>query len=451
MVTGRPSHAAAFIQDHLCFFRWASAAAILLWVVTLVAHLSYALPSFHAAALGLGLAPEAAAPALAGGSILIGISGASYFLIFARGQLSIPVTQRTVLLSAVGIMACEGLQVGLTHGRAEHLPSYILCNLILFSISPLKASQQIGLAVYSLALPVIVAFATGYPVDEFWKLSAIMTLPLAAVVLGLIAFYWQHGSFMRRRLAELRLARRNAQVERQKRELERRRRIEQGRIKWLEQMARFLRHELRNAMVGATTSLTLLQRRAGISGDDAYLARTRQALRVIGALLDSVSNATSIESTLMKETRMAVRLQRVVQEQGEVYRSIYPDKVFTVETDGEDVVVLGRSERFIEMLDNLVENAIDHADPGTSIEVGCLRQKDRAVLRVANQGPPLPDSDSIFDLFASYRDHTQRGEHMGLGLYMVKLIATRYGGHVEARGRTGTSGAEFRVVLPIAS
>ena len=451
IVTGRPAHTAAFIRDHLCFFRWASVGAILLWVATLVAHLKYALPNFYPSAIGLGLTPHSVAPALATGPILLGGTAASYLLIHGRGRLSISRAQRLISLSAAGMLACEGLQVGLTHGHVAHLPSYTLCNLILFSLAPLRAAQQIRLAGLSLALPLIAAWATGYSFGQTPELLAMMTLPLSAIVFGLIALYWHYGLFLMRRLAELRLARRNDQVARQKRELERRRQIEQGRIKWLEQMARFLRHELRTALVGATTSLTLLQRRSGIREDDPYVARTRQALRVIGTLLDSVSDATSIESTLMREMRIPVRLQQVVQEQTEVYRSVYPDREFSFQTDGEDLVVLGSSERFIEILDNLIANAVDYADPGTPIEVACHRIEGRAELKVANQGRPLPDKQIIFGLFTSFRESTHGGGHLGLGLFMVKLIVDRYGGHGEARDRQEATGAEFRVVLPIAS
>jgi signal transduction histidine kinase len=275
-----------------------------------------------------------------------------------------------------------------------------------------------------------------------------MSLPFGAVVTGLLAFYWQYSAFRMRRLAELKLARRTAQVERQQREIERRRELEQVRIQWLEQMARFLRHELRNALVGATTSLTLLQRRSSIPEDDTYAVRTRQALRVIGTLLESVSEATGIESTLMKEKRGTVQLRHLVQEQVELFRSIYPDNVFRFETDGEDVATQGRAERFIEMLDNLASNAVDHAEENTSIVVSCHRIDGRAVLKVINQGSPLADNQAIFGRFTSFREHARRKDHLGLGLYMVKLIAERYGGNVEARNRTDAPGVEFKVEFP---
>lgn len=448
VVAGRPRHVAAFVQDHLCFFRWASVAAILLWSVTLVAHLSYAREGFHPAAAALGLPPESGAPVLVAGPIVLGAVAAFSFLLRATGRLSISRARRLVLGGAAGMIACEALQVGLTHIEEVHIPSYTLSNLIVFALAPLAPGQQARLAAFALALPVVVTSATGYPLTGHPDLLARMSLPLAAVVLGLVAHYWHYGSFLMRRLVELRLARRTAQVERQQRELERGRQIERVRIKWLEQMARFLRHELRNALVGATTSLTLLQRRSAIPEGDDYLERTRQALRVIGALLDSVSDATSIESTLIKETKRPVRLQPLVREQLEVYRSVYPTRSFTLDTDGEDLVVLGRSERLIEVLDNLISNAVDHAAPGTPIEVSVRREDECAILKVANQGPPIPDKQAVFGLFTSFRRSEHGDDHLGLGLYMVRLIADRYGGRVEARDRRDAVGAEFRVMLP---
>lgn len=446
-ITGHPRHTATFVQNNLCLLRLTCYALIPLWAVTLVAHINYALDGFADTAAWMGVPPEF----LAGLPIFVGISATSYLLIAARGQLSVSRAQRHAVLCAAGMVACEGLQFGLTHGKVDHLPSFALCNLVAFSIVPIRVTQQVGVAGFSFALPLMAAVATGSPPANTLQMVAKSSLPFGAVVLGLVAFYWQVGAARMRTFAELKLARRTAQVERQKNELERRRQFDQARTQWLGQMAQFLRHEMRNALVGATTSLTLLQRRSGIPENDAYMTRTRRALRVMGTLLESVSEATSIESTLSKEKRGMVDLRPIVQEQIEVYRSVYPDKTFTFETDGSDVTILGRSERCIEILDNLVSNAMDYADLDTPIGVSCYRIDDHAVLSVTNRGVTISNKTDIFAPFSSFRDRDEGGNHLGIGLYMVKLIADRYGGHVEARDLTGGQGAEFRVALPLVS
>lgn len=113
--------------------------------------------------------------------------------------------------------------------------------------------------------------------------------------------------------------------------------------------------------------------------------------------------------------------------------------------------VQGREERLIQMLDNLLTNAVDHHTKRTPITVRVARQDGRAIVEVANKGPLLPtDSLVLFDLFRSFRDAKAQEHHHGIGLYLVRLIAQRYGGDVEAENQADGSGVTFRVLLPCA-
>jgi len=72
---------------------------------------------------------------------------------------------------------------------------------------------------------------------------------------------------------------------------------------------------------------------------------------------------------------------------------------------------------------------------------------------VSNRGPRLPESmaGKLFDSMVSVRSGGGNGEpHLGLGLYIVRLIAEFHGGRAEALDREDGSGVVMRVRCPLA-
>jgi len=234
-------------------------------------------------------------------------------------------------------------------------------------------------------------------------------------------------------------------------ELEQKRKAEKSRIKWLESMAVFLRHELRTPLIGASTSMMLLEESHELGADDKQLVeRTKKSHDVIKKLLDSITEATNVESTFLKEKTEPVRIDSLIEELVKNYNSIYSDQNLVFESDGSEIIVKGQEERFIQMLDKLVNNAVDYCKEGSPIVVSCNKIKQYVVIKVVNEGAALPDDKFIlFDLFSSFRNEETVSSNRGIGLYVVKLIVEGYGGSVEAKDRDGVQGAEFIIKLPV--
>ena len=77
----------------------------------------------------------------------------------------------------------------------------------------------------------------------------------------------------------------------------------------------------------------------------------------------------------------------------------------------------------------------------------------RVRLSVFNQGPPLPANmqDRLFESMISVRDRQSQAEpHLGLGLYIVRLIAGFHGARATAWNREDGSGVEIRIEFPLA-
>ena len=82
-----------------------------------------------------------------------------------------------------------------------------------------------------------------------------------------------------------------------------------------------------------------------------------------------------------------------------------------------------------------------------------LQRLDKSVrLSVINQGPPLPETmrDDLFDSMVSVRGSRSDRPHLGLGLYIVRLIADFHDGRVRAENLADARGVAFHITLPLA-
>lgn len=226
------------------------------------------------------------------------------------------------------------------------------------------------------------------------------------------------------------------------------------RILWLEMMAKFLRHELKNSYVGIKLSLDLIERRSLENKKiDIYLNRARTSMANMNNLLQSAGEASNLEAVLYKEEHECLNLTSTILNHMATYSSIYPDLPMKVDCQ-QKTHILGSKFRIRQLLDNLINNAVQHSDSRFPIEVNVKQHDGKALLIVTNRGDALPDDkQSIFDLFISLRTAERKNDdNFGLGLYIVKLIAESHGGQAKARDLSGNeTGAIFEISFPLQS
>jgi len=103
------------------------------------------------------------------------------------------------------------------------------------------------------------------------------------------------------------------------------------------------------------------------------------------------------------------------------------------------------------MLDKLVANAVEFSAAGKPIVVRLERGDTELCLSVENEGPLLPDAmhGRLFDSMVSVRgDQVTDAPHLGLGLYIVRLIAEAHRGRAMAQNREDGRGVVVSVALP---
>ena len=108
------------------------------------------------------------------------------------------------------------------------------------------------------------------------------------------------------------------------------------------------------------------------------------------------------------------------------------------------------SDRLLQVLTNLLANAIKFSPAGETIRVGLQDTLEEVVLSVSDRGTGIPEGqlEAIFGLFYQAEDPvSRRSGGMGLGLYISKEIVTRHGGRIWAESQPN-AGSTFKIALP---
>ncbi len=221
--------------------------------------------------------------------------------------------------------------------------------------------------------------------------------------------------------------------------------------RYLESMASKLSHELRTPITVVRSSLDNLETVDSEETRQTYLGRAREGMARLSDILTRMSEATRLEQTLQSEQRQTLDLCQLVENCIAGHRIAYPAASFELQSEVKDnCTISGVAELIAQMLDKLVANAVDFHAPSTPIVIRLHANDHHLVLSVLNQGPALPEQmqDNLFESMVSVRNKKGETPHLGLGLYIVRLIVDFHAGRVRALNRKDTSGVEIRVTLP---
>lgn len=109
---------------------------------------------------------------------------------------------------------------------------------------------------------------------------------------------------------------------------------------------------------------------------------------------------------------------------------------------------VGLTER---VLDNLLDNALNHTPPGGTVRLSLEEADGRVWTRVRDSGTGIPAEqlERVFEPFFRGGDRAHGSEHAGLGLAIARRIVELHGGELRVASPPG-QGAEFRFSLPVA-
>ncbi len=212
-------------------------------------------------------------------------------------------------------------------------------------------------------------------------------------------------------------------------------------------------HELRTPLTSIVANLELLQaalEREPESEDER--AMVNSALRSSGRMTRLVGDLLLLARA--DAGRIAARTRcDLADVAGQAAAEIAPtvgERQLRIEND-RPLPLDGNPDELHRMVLNLLDNAVRHTPPGSTIELRLRSVGDQAFLEVADDGPGVPPNlrAQVFDRFVRGDGpaDTAVGGGSGLGLAIVKAVATSHGGRAEVAD-SELGGALFRVRVP---
>jgi len=218
---------------------------------------------------------------------------------------------------------------------------------------------------------------------------------------------------------------------------------------YLRTLAGKLAHEIRTPLTIVRSSLDNLESEQVPPSARVYLERARQGSERLNAILIAMGAATRVEEAIGSAERVSFDLVPVLESAVAAYRGAFPERSFGPELPAEGVVIRGAPDLIVQMLDKLIDNAVDFSPAGALIIVRLRLDSQAPVIEVDNPGPALPAhvQGRLFESLWQSRAGADSQPHFGLGLYIVRLIAEFHGGEASAANLPDGSGVRFAVRL----
>jgi signal transduction histidine kinase len=168
-------------------------------------------------------------------------------------------------------------------------------------------------------------------------------------------------------------------------------------------------------------------------------------------LVADLVDVTSITAGKLRVSKGPSDSEDLIAETVETFRILAAEKEISLKSGiaGPPLLADADQGRIVQVLTNLVANAIKFTPQGGHIVVNAKEAGDNVLFSVKDDGPGIPESlhESIFERFWQVDKNDNRGT--GLGLYIARNIVEAHGGKIWAESRPG-EGSIFYFTLPMA-
>ena len=210
-------------------------------------------------------------------------------------------------------------------------------------------------------------------------------------------------------------------------------------------------HDLRNPLGALALKAATLRKGAESEKTRRQAESMENVTMRMEYLIKSMLDVATMEAGRFSVTPAPCDVDDVLHETLEIFDALASSKQVCLEQDiGEHgLVIHAERERAVQVLSNILGNALKFTPPGSHVTVSVDRQGTMARFAVLDAGPGIPSENlgRIFERF--WKDETNGKKGTGLGLFIAKGIVNAHGGRIWVESDVG-HGARFYFTLPLA-
>ena len=201
-------------------------------------------------------------------------------------------------------------------------------------------------------------------------------------------------------------------------------------------MLRSISHDLRTPLTSISGNASTLISAGSTLDEPArqqiYTDIYSESMWLIG-LVENLLYATRIEDGKMQLSLTVEILDDLVSEAVKHTQRTHPKRVISVEMRDEIVPVVADANLIVQVIINLIDNAVKYSEEETPVAVSIRKETDFAVVDVSDVGVGIPESekDKVFDMFYTGGNRSSDSRRsLGLGLSLCKSIVNSHGGAI---------------------
>jgi two-component system, OmpR family, sensor histidine kinase ChvG len=233
-----------------------------------------------------------------------------------------------------------------------------------------------------------------------------------------------------------------------------------GRMDAIERFAADVAHEIKNPLSSLRSAVETVARIEDPARQRRLMAIILDDVQRLDRLITDISDASRVDAELSREAKAPVDVTHMLAVLAELQEATAKPGAPRVALDlapNQRLMVNGVEDRLVQILRNLIANAISFSPPESQITLGARREGQRIRITVTDHGPGIPEGklEAIFERFYSERPEGEKfGTHSGLGLSISRQIAEAHGGRLYVENVLDSSGAvagaRFILLLPAA-
>lgn len=208
-------------------------------------------------------------------------------------------------------------------------------------------------------------------------------------------------------------------------------------------------HELRTPLNNIRGQIEAIQDRLMAPSPEAIDSLHEEVLRLV-RLVEALHRLSQIDAQTRFMKKERFDLEGLVRDLLRKEKPLFDQKKIGLEADTEPVSIEADPDQIVQVVQNLIQNAVQYTPEGGTARIEMARDEDKIRIILTNSGEGVRPEDlpHIFERFyRGEKSRSREGGGAGLGLAIVKQIVEAHGGAVGAESRPGETKVWFSLPL----